>query len=523
MATFTLLWTMELFLVQTATLIPAQEIGPRLAVWGPRIRFVLDLLFASTLTMLLPRVALVVVSMGAFAIHLGLLTYFAFFQRPISSLTIFSNWWEGVQLSGFAANLFPRQSLVVLLGILAFKVVLLFAAKRRPMPWRLRWPVVVTFAFGYIALTCIATYLDVLYEVKSTRGVGRLGYTHGYAQVWAAEIWYLWGNPDINKPFEPTDRLSADEANIPIQDHIVIIQAESLDYNVLGLKVNGQEVTPFLNRLRSRAMFYKVRAVHNQGSADADFVTINGAAGSPHMIAYKIPELQFYQPLPEYLAQYGYETSLFHGNTGRFYNRRESLERLNFRELNFLEDLTSKYRLKPAEFGIRDSDVLALSAMQLHHQRDRQICHFIITVTTHTPYRFLRQSDEVLFPQPANNVERYLNNMRYLDDCLRNYVESLDVPTTVMIYADHPTERENTSDIFHPARTYQPLNHEYIPVFIFDTSDDLAARQRTRAKSISTDGRLNLVDMTTYFRKQVAHARPQTTAAAKPATVQKTP
>lgn len=519
--TFALLWTLELFAVQTSTLIPAQEIGPRLAEWGPRIRLMLDLLFASTLVLLLPRVVLAVVSVAAFLIQLGLLTYFAFFQRPISSLTIFNNWWEGLQLSGFATGLFPKQSFIVLVTLLALKLFLLYAARRRPMPWRLRWPLAATFASGYVALSCIAIYLDPLSEVTSTRGVGRLGFTHGYMQVWAAETWYLWGNPEFSKPFRPTDRLTPHEANIPIQDHLVIIQAESLDYNVLGLKVNGKEVTPFLNRLRSQSMFYRIRAVHTQGSADADFVTINGAAGSPHIISYKIPGLRFHSPLPDYLAKFGYETTLFHGNTGRFYNRRMPLERLKFHELLFLEDLTSRYGLKRSEFGVRDSEVLALSAQQLHHQPQNRVCHFVITLTTHSPYQFLRPAEQLIYPHPSSSVERYLNNMHYLDKCLQDYVRSLDAPTTVMLYADHPTEAENTSNIFRPARSNRPSYREYIPVFIFDTSQDLSRLQATRNKPIATDGTLNLVDMTNYFRKQVAHANGSGTTTAHVSAEQK--
>lgn len=504
---FALLWTAELFMVQRFTLVPAQEVGPRLAAWGPFIRFCLDLLFAATMTLLLPRILLVVACIASLTIHLGLLTYFAYFQRPISALTIFNNWWEGAQLSGFAGHLFPRQSLLILFGILALKLVVLYAARRQPMPRALRLPLAGLFATGYFVLSCAAVYLDPLSALQSTRGVGRLGYTHGYAQVWLAELWYLRGNPNLGKSLLPTDRLSPHEANIPIEDHLAIIQAESLDYNVLGLTTNGEEVTPFLNRLRARGMFYRVRAVHNCGSADADFVTINGAAGSPHIVAYNIPGIRFYSPLPEYLERFGYETSFFHGNTGNFYNRRGPLESLNFRQLNFLEELVSQFGLRTSEFGVRDADVLALSALQLHHQRKARICHFVITLTTHSPYLFLRPQDQLLFPKPANAFERYLNNMRYLDDCLRKYIQSLDVPTTVMIYADHPAEPEISSPTFQPARSRRPSFREYIPVFIFDTSQDLMSLQKTRHQAISHDGTLNLIDMTTYLRKQVARAK----------------
>ena len=46
-------------------------------------------------------------------------------------------------------------------------------------------------------------------------------------------------------------------------------------------------------------------------------------------------------------------------------------------------------------------------------------CHFIITLTSHTPYKFVTPTEDYPYPHPANNAENYFNHMRYLDDCLQ--------------------------------------------------------------------------------------------------------
>ena len=49
-------------------------------------------------------------------------------------------------------------------------------------------------------------------------------------------------------------------------------------------------------------------------------------------------------------------------------------------------------------------------------------------------------------------MQNYINNMRYLDNCLRDYVASLGSGTTVMIYADHPTEEGDGTFSARPIR-----------------------------------------------------------------------
>src|SRR5438132_1217529 len=55
MAVFIAVWTIELYLVQKVTLVYPNETGDRFAQWAPKIRFVLDLLFATGLTFCLRR------------------------------------------------------------------------------------------------------------------------------------------------------------------------------------------------------------------------------------------------------------------------------------------------------------------------------------------------------------------------------------------------------------------------------------------------------------------------------------
>ena len=503
MAVFVLAWTIELYVIQAVTLVYPNETGARFAFFAPKIRLVLDLLFVLSLSFLLRRRWLAVAVSGGFFAYLGLITYFQYFRRPLSLLTLFANWREGSGVSLLGPGLFSQKVAFWLTLALVVQLVALWCSRRVALPRRCGWLAGGVLAVGYVALYSVANYCDPLDTIKITHGVGRLGEIRGYLGPWFAEWYYLRDDDILEFALKRReivyDRLSPVEAEIPIHKHLVILQAESLDYNVLGCRANGQVVTPFMNSLRDLSMFYRVQAIHKNGSADADFAALNAVAGSDHTVTYKISGYPYQNTTPELLADCGYSVCAFHGNSGEFYDRRKAFEKMGFTELAFREELEGRYQLKSDRWGVPDREVLNLSAQLLRTSTGRA-CHFIITLTTHLDYSQLPDEHEI-YSQPATMVERYLNNMRYLDNCLRDYITKLGSGTTVMIYADHPTEEGNRE--FEPDRA---AGREFIPCFIFDTDQDLSKVQKTRVDPRAGDGSWNLIDVINYLRKQVARS-----------------
>jgi hypothetical protein len=397
--------------------------------------------------------------------------------------------------------MFPKRAALFLLLALVIKLAALFFSRRASLPRKGAWLMGGLLTVTYTSLFLFTTYVSPLDRIMKSQGVGRLGVIRGYLGPWFAEWYYLSNGRLLDHAMERRkisyNRLTPVEADIPIHEHLVILQAESFDTNILGYKVNGVEVTPFLNRLRDLSMYYRVLAMHSNGSSDADFVALNGVAGSPHENTYIIPEYPYENTTPQLLARCGFSTYAFHGNSGEFYSRRLAYQQMGFAGIYFRRELEGKYGLKADRWGVRDKDVLDLSARQLRTAAT-PTCHFIITLTTHTPYTFLAPSEKEIFPRARTSFENYVNNMRYLDNCLRDYITSLGGGTTVMIYADHPTEVEDGD--FSPDRS---LGREFIPCFIYDSDQDLSKVQKTRNQTNATDGTFNLADVVNYLRAQV--------------------
>lgn len=515
MSVFVLAWTIELYVTQEITLVYPNETSARFAFWAPKVRLALDLLFVLTLTFLLRRRWLCVVVAGGFFAYLGLITYFEYFLRPLSLLTILGNWREGMHLSGFAIDLFPKRVAVMLILALATEWAALYVSRKASLPRNCAWLAGSVCAVAYAGLYLLANMYDPLYAIQTTRGVGRLGEIRGYLGPWFAEWYYLRDDKVLQRALQlrevKYDRLTPVEADIPVHKHLVILQAESLDFNVLGFKVDGVEVTPFLNQLRDQSMFYRVGAMHFNGSSDADFAALNSVSGSRHENPYIIPGYPYENTTPQFLARCGFSTFSFHGNGGEFYSRRRAFEQMGFAGIYFQEELENAEGLRANTWGVRDADVLSLSAQKLR-MATTPTCHFIITLTTHVPYKLLADHEKEIYPHARTTVQNYLNNMRYLNNCLRDYIASLGSGTTVMIYADHPTEEGDGT--FTPDRSD---GREFIPCFIYDSDQNLSRLQKTRGEPIATDGTLNLVDMVNYLRAQAMRNHGQAPAENRPA------
>ena len=104
-----------------------------------------------------------------------------------------------------------------------------------------------------------------------------------------------------------------------------------------------------------------------------------------------------------------------------------------------------------------------------------------------------------IFPDPRDPVERYLNSLRYLDGCLRDFVNQLPEGTTVVLYGDHTTSMR--SEIFNSDIVD---GKEYVGCLIYQKGRDLSALQQTRQLPVATSGSLNLLDVMNYLRHSIA-------------------
>jgi len=292
------------------------------------------------------------------------------------------------------------------------------------------------------------------------------------------------------------DRLAPLEKPLPVPGHIVVLQLESVDVSAINASCQGSLVMPFLYGLKDQSMFYRIQAFHRNGSCDMDYAATTGVEPYPGVVPYRLPGMRYTNSIPAFMSHYGFKTYVFHGNTELFYDRGQAMWKLGFDHVFFKEQLMSEH-LPSTIMGFRDADVLNCVLKAL--QSENRAYLFCITLDTHAPFQQLNPQEMEIFPDAKKPVELYLNSLRYLDQCLRNFISQLPPGTTVFMYGDHTTSMHTS---FFDSDTANGV--EYVGGLIYQQGNDLSRLQQTREQPIATNGSLNLLDVLNYLRHGVA-------------------
>lgn len=228
--------------------------------------------------------------------------------------------------------------------------------------------------------------------------------------------------------------------------NLLVLQWEALEQWVIGAKVNGREVTPFVNRLLGESIYYPVTfdQVASSSTSDCEYLVLN----SQHplrdgSVAFRRVDNHFVT-LGTTLKEEGYNTLSMHAYRRGMWNRAVLHPKWGFDRSLFEEELGARpkigWGLDDAAFFARAADELTTLA-----QDDDPFFAFLITLTSHHPYRYLpRRHWKLKLP---GNVSRtmmggYLQSIAYVDDAMEAFFAELDKrgvlnETVVVIYGDH--------------------------------------------------------------------------------------
>ncbi len=456
-----LFWALENFLVQASLFdAPPNTTHP---LSYETIRFGLNLLAAVTVTLLLPRFWLVSCMAADSAVSLIVIAYTRYFHHDLSLYYEAANFKEGLKVTSTAAHIIPLIAWILLFCALVLKV--LWARRITPQPRKFRFQGAGLCASSAILIILALQYSGFRFSFLRVVGGSRAIFAYGTLTTWAAECFY---SPDMKavkrelcelQALSP-DRLGASEPAWPVAGNVVVIQMESVGWDILDYQIQGQPVTPYLNSLARSSRTFKVRSYHDLGSADMDYAVLSDGTPSSRMVSYTIPGVTYTNALPRFMQEHGFRATSFHGNDSGYYNRLPNYQQMGFDEILFKKEIAGQVRARGSSWGVRDRDVLQLSSKKLRAAREPQF-HFIITLDSHTPFNLIDDSEKEVYPHSQVWEENYFNSVQVVDRDLRNYVESLAPGTMVLLYGDH-TPGVVYGD-FHSAREG---NVEYVPCIV---------------------------------------------------------
>ncbi|MDP3386228.1 MAG: LTA synthase family protein [Eubacteriales bacterium] len=221
--------------------------------------------------------------------------------------------------------------------------------------------------------------------------------------------------------------------------NLLIIQVEALQEFVIDLEINGEEVTPFLNCLKSENLYFSqiYHQVAGGNTADSEFLLNVGLYPTPTgSVNYLYPTNRWLS-LSELLNEKGYTSLAFHGYEASFWNRQAV-----FRNLGFYEFISKE------EFEVDEIIGWSISDESFFRQSiDRSLNHqpfysLLITLSSHHPYDAFSKFPMDVTPFENSQIGSYLKGVNYADQAIKGLFQRLAdegilEDTIVVIYGDH--------------------------------------------------------------------------------------
>ena len=238
---------------------------------------------------------------------------------------------------------------------------------------------------------------------------------------------------------------------------VIVIQLEAIMGFVIGFQVNGNEVTPNMNRLaREHASFGNIYyQVADGNTSDAEFVmhtSIHPINSGSVFVMYADNE---YPSIGRELKAAGYGTYAFHANRPSFWNRTVMYDSLAFDRFFSRSDYTMEE--EGIGWGVSDRSFLLQSVFNAVHHAGlgggRPLYMFMVTLSSHFPYRYDYSSLgylDVGERYQGTLMGSYLKAAHYVDRCIGKLEANLRErglwdETVLMIYGDHyafPIDRQ---------------------------------------------------------------------------------
>lgn len=244
--------------------------------------------------------------------------------------------------------------------------------------------------------------------------------------------------------------------------NLLMIHAESIQQFVIGLKFNGQEVTPTLNKLSKEGMYFSnfYSQVGVGTSSDTEFTLTTSLMPSTNGTVFVSYWDREYTSIPKLVKEQGYYAFSMHGNKGDMWNRTVMHKQLGYDRFFSKVD----YNIDDViGLGLSDKSFFNQSIPKIKEISQQHDKYFgtLIMLSNHTPFsdtdkygefpvsetvtkaNDLGVQEEVTMPyMEGTDLGNYVKSVHYADAALGELIDGLDKEglldnTVIVIYGDH--------------------------------------------------------------------------------------
>jgi uncharacterized sulfatase len=283
------------------------------------------------------------------------------------------------------------------------------------------------------------------------------------------DLRFYASDDELRKEFPA--RKPASRSNPERRDNIVIIIVESLSAEYTGVGRPGRGLTPFLDELAKKGIFFYNSFANGRRSIDAPPAIL---AGLPHLRdeTFFCTRMKELHGIGAVLKERGYDTSFFHGGMNGTMQFDVFSRRMGFDHYYGLAEYP-----KPEDFdgswGIFDEPMLQFQAQEMS-RRKGPFATVLFTLSTHNPYAIPPQYAG-LFPKGDLPIHE---TVAYFDHALKKFFETAEkMPwyknTLFVVTGDHIGPAKAVSPrmidnyriplvFFHPGRPLPKVSPERI-------------------------------------------------------------
>lgn len=227
--------------------------------------------------------------------------------------------------------------------------------------------------------------------------------------------------------------------------NVILIQMESFQQFLVNLKLDGQEVTPVMNKLAKESLYFPnfFQNVGQGNTSDAEFVVNTSFYIPPRGAATQQYADKELPSLPKMLKKDGYQSATFHTNVVEFWNRGEL-----YKALGFDQYYDKSFFGEPDKifFGSSDEVLYSKTAQELKKMSEtgNPFYAHVLSMTAHHPYTIPEDKYKMTLPERYEGtfVGDYIRSQNYADYALGQFIEQLKKDgiwdnSLVIVYGDH--------------------------------------------------------------------------------------
>lgn len=286
---------------------------------------------------------------------------------------------------------------------------------------------------------------------------------------------------EVNR-VEPSDNKYTD---IYKDKNVIAIHGESLQNWLIGTEINGQVITPNLNKLSKEGLyfnnFYSQESVGTSSDTEFTFTTsLLPASSGTVFVSYWDRK---YVAIPSLMQKQGYYTFSMHANKGNFWNRNVMHEKLGYEKFYYY---TKDYKIdETIGLGLSDKSFFKQSIPKIKKisEEHDKFYGLLLMLTNHTPFNDIAAHSDLDLtykytktdPETGEKTEvvndylegtvlgNYIKSVHYADAALGELIDGLEDEgllddTVIVLYGDHDAKLQKSQYEFY--YNYDPETDE---------------------------------------------------------------